>query len=79
MKVAEALLHIECLSDYLKREIIMSAASSEATEQLVQSAQEASGRKVVLRKESHSVRNIPSRKLPFEACCGVMMLREKSE
>ena len=37
-EIAEALLHIDCLSDYLNREIIMSAASSEATEQLVGSA-----------------------------------------
>ena len=37
-EIAEALLHIDCLSDYLNREIIMSAASSEATEQLVMSA-----------------------------------------
>ena len=37
-EIAEALLHIDCLSDYLNREIIMSAASSEATEQLVVSA-----------------------------------------
>ena len=34
-EISEALLHIHCLSDYLNREIIMSAASSEATEQLV--------------------------------------------
>ena len=37
-EISEALLHIDCLSDYLNREIIMSAASSEATEQLVVSA-----------------------------------------
>ena len=37
-EIAEALLHIDCLSDHLNREIIMSAASSEATEQLVMSA-----------------------------------------
>ena len=37
-EIAEALLHIDCLSDCLNREIIMSAASSEATEQLVASA-----------------------------------------
>ena len=37
-EIAEALLHIACLSDYLTREIIMSAASSDATEQLVMSA-----------------------------------------
>ena len=37
-EIAEALLHIDCLSDYRNREIIMSAASSEATEQLVMSA-----------------------------------------
>ena len=37
-EIVEALLHIDCLSDCLNREIIMSAASSEATEQLVASA-----------------------------------------
>ena len=37
-EIAEALLHIDCLSDCLNREIIMAAASSEATEQLVASA-----------------------------------------
>ena len=37
-EIAEALLHIDCLSDCLNREIIMSAASSEAPEQLVASA-----------------------------------------
>ena len=37
-EIAESLLHIDCLSDCLNREIIMSAASSEATEQLVASA-----------------------------------------
>ena len=37
-EAAQALLHIDCLSDCLNREIIMSAASSEATEQLVASA-----------------------------------------
>ena len=40
-EIAEALLHIDCLSDYLNREIIMSAASSEATEQLVVTARTA--------------------------------------
>ena len=35
--------------------------------------------RVVLRKESPPVRDIPLPKLPFEAGCGVMMLREKSE
>ena len=35
--------------------------------------------RVVLRKESLLVKDIPSRKLPYEADCGVMMLREKSE
>ena len=34
-EAAEALLHIDCLADCINREIIMSAASSEATEQLV--------------------------------------------
>ena len=33
-EISEALLHIDCLSDYLTREIIMSATCSEATEQL---------------------------------------------
>ena len=37
-EIAEALLHLDSLSDYLNREIIMSATSSEATEQLVVSA-----------------------------------------
>ena len=37
-EIPEALLHIDYLSDCLNREIIMSAASSEATEQLVASA-----------------------------------------
>ena len=37
-EIAEALLHIDSLSDCLNREIIMSAASSEATEQMVASA-----------------------------------------
>ena len=37
-EIAEALLHIYCLSDCLNGKIIMSAASSEATEQLVASA-----------------------------------------
>ena len=37
-EIAQALLHVDCLSDYLNREIIMSASSSEATEQLVASA-----------------------------------------
>ena len=37
-EVAQALLHIDCLSDCINREIIMSAASSEATEQLLVSA-----------------------------------------
>ena len=35
--------------------------------------------RVVLRKELLQVRDIPSRKLPFEVGCGEMMLREKSE
>ena len=35
--------------------------------------------RVVLRKDSLRVRDIPSRKVPFEADCGAMMLREKSE
>ena len=35
--------------------------------------------RVVLRKESPLVRDIPSRKLPYEAAYGVMMNREKSE
>ena len=34
-EISEALMHIDCLSDYLNREIIMSATCSEATEQLV--------------------------------------------
>ena len=34
-EISEALLHIDCLSDLLNREIIMSATCSEATEQLV--------------------------------------------
>ena len=34
-EAAEALLHIDSLADCINREIIMSAASSEATEQLV--------------------------------------------
>ena len=37
-EVAQALLHIDSLADCINREIIMSAASSEATEQLVASA-----------------------------------------
>ena len=37
-EIAEALLHLDSLSDYLNREIIMSATSSEATEQLVVTA-----------------------------------------
>ena len=37
-EIAEALLHIDWLADYLNREIIMSASSSEATEQLVVAA-----------------------------------------
>ena len=37
-EIVEALLHIDCLSECLNREFIMSAASSEATEQLVASA-----------------------------------------
>ena len=37
-ETAQALLHIDFLSDCINREIIMSAASSEATEQLVTSA-----------------------------------------
>ena len=37
-ETAQALLHIDSLSDCINREIIMSAASSEATEQLVTSA-----------------------------------------
>ena len=130
-EIAEALLHIDYLSDYLNREIIMSAACSEATEQLVVSARatlvqvqnsletqskEGARRlrrprllslplaetappvhrrlmslflmaknprrledRAVLRKESPPVTDIPSPKLPFEAGCGVMMLREKSE
>ena len=37
-EIVEALLHIDCLSECLNRDIIMSAVSSEATEQLVASA-----------------------------------------
>ena len=37
-ETAQALLHIDSLSDCINREIIMAAASSEATEQLVASA-----------------------------------------
>ena len=37
-EVAQALLHIDSLADCINREIIMSAASSEATEQSVASA-----------------------------------------
>ena len=37
-EAAQALLHIDSLSDCINREIIMSAASSEATEQLLISA-----------------------------------------
>ena len=37
-EVAQALLHIDSLANCINREIIMSAASSEATEQLVASA-----------------------------------------
>ena len=37
-EVAQALLHIDSLADCINREIIMSAASSEVTEQLVASA-----------------------------------------
>ena len=37
-EAAQALLHIDSLADCINREIIMSAASSEATEQLVASA-----------------------------------------
>ena len=37
-EIAEALLHIDRLADYLNREIIMSASSSEATEQPVDAA-----------------------------------------
>ena len=37
-EISEALLHIDCLSDLLNREIIMSATCSEATEQLVVTA-----------------------------------------
>ena len=37
-EVAQALLHIDSLADCINREIIKSAASSEATEQLVASA-----------------------------------------
>ena len=36
-EAAEALLHLDSLADCINREIIMSAASSEATEQLVNS------------------------------------------
>ena len=35
--------------------------------------------RVVLRKESPLVRDIPSRKLPYEAAYGVMMSRDESE
>ena len=42
-------MHIACLSDYLNREIIMSAANSEATEQLVVTA---------FRNTTMSVRNL---------------------
>ena len=37
-EVSHALLHIDALADCLHREIIMAAASSEATEQLISSA-----------------------------------------
>ena len=37
-EISQALLHIDSLADCLNREIIMAAASSEATEQLVVSA-----------------------------------------
>ena len=37
-EISDALLHIDCLSDLLNREIIMSASCSEATEQLVVTA-----------------------------------------
>ena len=37
-EILEVLLHIDCLSDCLNREIIMSAASSETPKQLVASA-----------------------------------------
>ena len=37
-EVSQALLHIDSLADFLNREIIMAAASSEATEQLVTAA-----------------------------------------
>ena len=37
-EAAQALLHIDSLADCINREIVMSAASSEATEQLVASA-----------------------------------------
>ena len=37
-EISEALLHIDCLSDLLNREIIMSATCSEATEQLMVTA-----------------------------------------
>ena len=36
-EAAEALLHLDSLADCINREVIMSAASSEATEQLVNS------------------------------------------
>ena len=122
-EIAEALLHIDCLSDCLNREIIVSAACSEATDVQVQDmwrrnltkeldafarpkslllllgaiALPAHRRpmrriprtknqfnrhleyRVVLRKDSPLVRDIHLRKLPFEAECGAMMLREKSE
>ena len=37
-EISQAILHIDSLADCLNREIIMAAASSEATEQLVASA-----------------------------------------
>ena len=37
-EISQAILHIDALADCLNREIIMAAASSEATEQLVASA-----------------------------------------
>ena len=37
-EISQALLHVDSLADCLNREIIMAAASSEATEQLVASA-----------------------------------------
>ena len=37
-ETSQALLHIDSLADCLNREIIMAAASSEATEQLVAAA-----------------------------------------